>query len=165
MRVQNFIVVGVDGSEAATVALRWACSEAIRIGAIIEVVHAFPPATSGLSPVDDADARSSLLLAREVWVALAAITEEPTIRLHSEPGDPAAVLISRSTPAALLVLGAAKRAAADTTSGSIAAICRRNAPCPVAVISAVAQSHGGSDLTQCIPLQPAGSRYRLHSVT
>ncbi len=135
MRAPDLIVVGVDGSDAATAALRWACGEATSTGAVIEAVHAYQP-TAGPSPAaDDSRALSSVLLSREVWVALAAITQSPSIRLRNQPGNTAAVLISRSARAGLLVVGAAEPAAGGPTgAGSIAAICRQDARCPVSVI-------------------------------
>lgn len=156
MRAPELIVVGVDGSDAATAALRWACGEAISTGAVIEAVHAFQP-TAGPSPAaDEARAKSSGLLSREVWVALAAIKDSPSIRLRNQPGDPAAVLISRSARAGLLVLGAPEHGAGGTTgAGSIAAICRQDARCPVAVISRFQQSRG------CVDAQPLAASQRL----
>jgi nucleotide-binding universal stress UspA family protein len=42
MRARELIVVGVDGSDAAAAAVRWACVQAISIGAVIEAIHASP---------------------------------------------------------------------------------------------------------------------------
>ncbi|MET3808479.1 nucleotide-binding universal stress UspA family protein [Nakamurella sp. UYEF19] len=135
MTKQKLIVVGIDGSDAAIVALRWACGEAISTGAAIEAVHAYLPAAGPSPAAGGARAQSSSLLSREVWVALAAIKDSPPIRLSNQPGDPAAVLISRSARAGLLVLGATEPNAGDATrAGSIVAICRQDARCPVSVI-------------------------------
>lgn len=131
----KLIVVGVNGSNASTAALRWACGEASRTGAIIEVVHAFRPTPGSPAALDGARAQSSRLLSREVWVALAALSGPPSIRSGSHPGDTAAVLISRSARADLLVLGGAGQAAGGIDrSSSIATICQQNASCPVKII-------------------------------
>ena len=160
MTAQKLIVVGIDGSDAAAAALRWTCGETISTGAIIEVVHAFRP-NAGQSPeVDDASARSSRLLTCEVWVALAAINDSPRIRFRSQPGGAAAVLLSRSARAGLLVLGAPEYAAGDTDrSGSIAAMCQQNARCPVAIISRLGQPLGRTDAQQRVPEQRPDPRY------
>ncbi len=146
MRAAELIVVGVDGSDASTAALRWACGEAISTGAVIEAVHAYPPTVGPAPAADDPRAQSSGLLSREVWVALAAIKDSPSIRLRNQPGDTASVLVSRSARAGLLVLGATEHGAGGTTkAGSIASICRQDARCPVAVISRFQQPRGRID--------------------
>lgn len=160
MPEQKFIVVGVDGSDAATAALRWACGEAATYGATIEVVHAFRRVAGPLSAVEDAGARSLRLLSREVWVALATVKNPPPIRLSNQPGDPAPVLISRSSQARLLVLGAAGDADTDSP-GSIAAICQQNAQCPVAVIGRPGQLSGHPHAQQRVPQQRPFPRYAV----
>lgn len=165
MTTQKLIVVGVDGSESATAALRWACGEATSTGAIIEVVHAFRP-DLGSSPLDgDARARSSRLLSREVWVALALIDDPPRIRLSSQAGGAAAVLISRSAQAGLLVLGAAQYTVGDADrSGSTAAICQQNAPCPIAIITRLGQPDPDLAAPQLVPEQRPDDKFPRYSL-
>ncbi len=154
----KLIVVGVDGSDAATAALRWACTEATDTGAAIEVVHAFRPNVGPMTTFEDSQAQSALLLSREVWVGLATVLNPPPISVRSKAGAAAAVLISRSAQAGLLVLGATEYAAGDTKRfGSTAANCQQNARCPVAVISRSGQC--AVYVPQQVPKQRSYQRY------
>lgn len=131
------IVVGVDGSPGADVALDWAVDEAQRWGAVLEVVHAFrfpvpisyvPNPTEGF--VEDATGILDAALAR---VAARA----PTLAVTGEviEGDSGDVLCTHSEGAGLLVV--ASRGRGELRSlvlGSVSEHCLHHAHCPVTVI-------------------------------
>ncbi|MFO7279202.1 MAG: universal stress protein [Thermoanaerobacterales bacterium] len=139
------IVVGVDDSEQAQAALRWALEEGALRGATVEVVHVWTPPVSALPfgatlviPVDEAaiDAAARAEVDRIVDEALAAIDAAPPEVLRTVlPGSPAATLIEVAEGADLLVVGSHGRSGLSRLMlGSVAASCVNHAPCPVVVL-------------------------------
>ena len=140
------IVVGVDGTAASPIAVRWAVQEALLRQASVHlafVARQYPRASYSGSPVvspwveDDADRRAPLAAAE-----LEAGRTLPPDRLSSElvAGSPDKVLIDRSADAELLVLGTAYPAgqlAAEVPAsvGSTVRACLHGAACPVVVVS------------------------------
>jgi nucleotide-binding universal stress UspA family protein len=106
------IVVGVDGSPASEVALRWAADEAARLGRAIRVIHAFAwpayAAAYGLPPAAWADSGASNH-AEEILNGAARLAHElaPGVAVHGTvlQGAPGAVLTDASKHAAMVVLG------------------------------------------------------------
>ncbi len=132
------IVVGVDGSEHARQALKWAADEAKRRGSLLRIICAavrtsknlpawYEPGSSDLSPaqaiVDDA---YGLVATRHPSVvARAEVTERP----------PALVLTVASRSADLLVVGArGKGGFEELLLGSVSDQCIQHAHCPVVVV-------------------------------
>ena len=132
------IVVGIDGSESSTEALRWACVEAGRRGCDLDVVHAWeyrftsfllPGALPEEQMLDDGEA-----LLAEALTQLGD-TGGVTVRTHLVKGHIVEVLRDLSEGSDLLVV--ASRGRGGFTSlvlGSVSASIAGHALCPVAVV-------------------------------
>lgn len=138
------IVVGVDGSEGARHALRWAAEEADVHGSTVEAVHVwqFPMLTPALgAPMVAVDAGefergAEELLTEALHAAFGDALPERLERAVVE-GYPASVLIDRSEGADLLVVGSRGRGGfAGLLLGSVSQQCVHHARCPVVVIHA-----------------------------
>jgi nucleotide-binding universal stress UspA family protein len=137
------IVVGVDGSSASKVALRWALEQAERTSAEVEAVIVWTPGTAVYAcvpvacPGDDlADAAETVLLDTLVEVARDYGRSVP-IRPRVLRGHPADELMRAARSAQLLVLGApAHGTVAGLLLGSVSHQCVQRASCPVLVTPA-----------------------------
>lgn len=140
------IVVGVDMSDGARNAVRWAATEAHRLGVRLVAVHSWErplgvaPGDQGSDPRGTADviAAADRYLAEFVDEAIAS-GPEPTARPEIETrvvAEPAArALLSEGADAALLVVGSRGRGGfAGLLLGSVSTACAHHAPGPVAVI-------------------------------
>jgi nucleotide-binding universal stress UspA family protein len=143
------IVVGVDGSDGARTALKWALTEAARRGADVEVVTAFAFDSYWLDPflidrrrIDDirseteTRARAMVEEARQD-LALDGLPGGPAvgITILVAGGAPTAHLVQQSEGAALLVVGSRGRGAVRSAfAGSVALHCSAHAMCPVVVV-------------------------------
>jgi nucleotide-binding universal stress UspA family protein len=137
------LVVGIDGSDEADAALRWASRYGTRTGA---VVHAYavwrsPPVPGGDPNYAPLTVRSDLAAEAEArsWVHKAlharGVDRRAAVHGHIVQGDPATVLIELARTAELLVLGSHGRAAdADVQPGSLTWQCTRHACCPVVLV-------------------------------
>ena len=110
----NAIVVGVDGSDSSRAALHWAHDEAAHHGASLTVVAAWhlpalpmPPPYGSLTDGDyGAQPKKNALAMLESLVAgLEAKEPAVDVRTSIVEGNPAKVLIGRSSECDLLVLG------------------------------------------------------------
>lgn len=140
------IVVGLDDSEQAAVALRWALAEGALRGAQVEVVHAWSPPLSALPfgatlvvPVDEGeiDAAARTHLDQLIGEAIAEMGEGPVpdVQVTVLPGAPAITLVEVSEGADLLVVGSHGRTGLSRlVVGSVAMACVQHAHCPVVVI-------------------------------
>lgn len=139
------IVVGVDDSEQAAAALRWALAEGALRQATVEVVHSWSPPVSALPfgatlviPVDEAavDAAARASVDELVEGALADVGAEPPEVLRTVlPGSPSLTLVDASEGADLLVVGSHGRSGLSRlVLGSVAMACVNHAPCPVVVV-------------------------------
>jgi nucleotide-binding universal stress UspA family protein len=136
---QPRIVVGVDGSEAANDALRWAARQAALVGGTLDVVMTWElptnygwvaPYPEGFDPAAD----TRRLLEEVVGTVLA---KHPGLDVHTQvvEGHPAPVLIDTAQGAELLVVGSRGHGAfAGMLLGSVSDHCVSNAPCPVVVV-------------------------------
>lgn len=114
------VVVGFDGSPAATAALRWAADEA-RLRGVPLIAYTVTGHHNDLGN-DLGDLPRRLAGGYPV-----------TVRHH--PGDAATLLCAACTPHGLLVLGTrARPAVSELVLGSVSRACLRHAPCPVVVI-------------------------------
>lgn len=133
------VLVGTDGSPAATEAVRWAARTAARYRAPLQLVYAFGPPVdfgSGLVPFDDTALRADgdAVLAAADYLARAESGQlEITRTVDGRP--PTVVLIDRSKNARMVVVGARGSGAIGRgLLGSVADALARHAHCPVAVV-------------------------------
>jgi nucleotide-binding universal stress UspA family protein len=149
----HFVVVGVDGSDAAAEALRFAATEARLRGARLRVVHAYarPYTTAfwggaylGSIPMDAATLDEIERRAREHAEAELerAITELPAqladgvaIDRHVVEQEPAAALVEQGAGADLLVVGSRGRGGfKGLLLGSVSQQVSHHATCPVTIV-------------------------------
>lgn len=148
------IVVGVDGSEAALGAVRWAAREAHRRGLAVRLVEAF--AWSDTVPLDGVigtqDFRETLLRTMQDQVnKAAAAAEEAAPGIHVDKqvvaGYPARVLRAESERAALLVTGGrGVGGVLGLLVGSVAVSMAVHAACPVVVVPKTEDAPDSADL-------------------
>lgn len=141
-------VVGVDGSSASRVALRWAIEDARVHGAHIDAVFAFPYATPALVGLPEAmymPAMSYDVAKKEAESALDGIVdgalhgEEPGVTIDRVvvQGGAAKNLLALAEDADLLVVGSRGLGGfKGMLLGSVSKHCVTHAPCPVLVIPA-----------------------------
>ncbi|HUK94285.1 MAG TPA: universal stress protein [Gaiellaceae bacterium] len=141
------VVVGVDGSEGAQEALRFAASEARLRGDRLRVVTVWHVPTiaysGGLGPAVgfsefDEDARARLGAALEAaGDEVAGLEVERVVR----EGQPALELVEEARDADLLVVGSRGHGGfVGLLLGSVGQQCAQHAPCPVVIV----HKHGGS---------------------
>jgi nucleotide-binding universal stress UspA family protein len=145
------IVVGVDGSDGAAEALRWALGEARLRGAEVRVVHAWSVPLVLLVPSADAfgvpepagsleEVRTALEKgAKKVLDAslIGVKADDIVIKRELAEGKAARVLIDAARDANLLVVGT--RGLGGFTGlllGSVSHQCTHHAPCPVVIVPA-----------------------------
>ncbi|MGH3852553.1 MAG: universal stress protein [Pseudonocardiaceae bacterium] len=130
------IVVGIDGSEHATAALRWALGHAEMLHASVEAIYAWQfPVLS----LPGAFTRDELATAAKhvILDAVNAINPPPAVPLHTlvAEGDPRSALIAAAHDATLLVLGNRGRTTfTGLLLGSVSHACAAGAPCPVVIV-------------------------------
>ncbi len=139
------IVVGVDDSQQAAAALRWALDEGALRQCTVEVVHSWSPPLSALPfgatlviPVDESavDSAAHDAVDQLVDATLAEMDVQPPQVLRTVlPGGAAATLVEVAEGADLLVVGSHGRTGfRRLTLGSVAAACVNHASCPVVVV-------------------------------
>ena len=143
------IVVGVDGSEQSTAAVRWAAHEAHRRHTQLRVVHAWvwPLYRVPLGPAPGAPPGAGLRAAAESVLAAAcstahAVAEDLPVETSLEVGNSVSVLLRAAEGAALLVVG--NRGLGGFTGlllGSTGIAVSARARCPVVVVRG--NEHGG----------------------
>ncbi|MDX5458953.1 universal stress protein [Micromonospora tulbaghiae] len=144
------VVVGVDGSEPATRAVRLAAREARRRNRPLRVVHGFiwpllrvpVSAPAGSPPGAGLRNQAEQLVSDAVAVAEA---ESPGLRITGEiiDGEAAAVLLGESPTAAVIVLGDRGLGGfAALVVGSVAVQVASYADCPVLIARGTARADG-----------------------
>ena len=139
------IVVGVDDSEHAAAALRWALAEGALRQTTVEVVHSWSPPMSALPfgatifyKVDDAaiDAAARDAIDQLVDAALAEMDKQPPEVMRTIlPGGAATTLVEVSEGADLVVVGSHGRTGLRRMAmGSVAMAVVHHATCPVVVV-------------------------------
>ncbi|MFI5615776.1 universal stress protein [Amycolatopsis sp. NPDC051903] len=137
----RFIVVGFDGSPSSDAALRWVLGVAAQPGDAVHAVVVRPTETPvpGTSPAFQAPGRrpagqySPHAHIAGIRAEFAAASE---VTISTPHGDPATELITASTDADLLVVGA--HGAGRTREfllGSVSRECVRYSRCPVVVVT------------------------------
>jgi nucleotide-binding universal stress UspA family protein len=127
------VVVGVDGSFASQVALRWAFREASRLGCAMHAVRVHKPHRIIHDLVVGADPEN--LLEEAVRAAVGpAPYPIPVVRLELT-GEPGSALVQASREAALLVVGTHSRdLARRAVLGSVSHYCAQHAFVPVVIV-------------------------------
>jgi nucleotide-binding universal stress UspA family protein len=140
------VVVGVDDSEQAAAALRWALTEGALRQCPVEVVHSWSPPLSALPfgatlviPVDESaiDSAARASVDDLVDTALAEMdARPPDVQRTVLPGAPATTLVELSEDADLLVVGSHGRTGLSRLMhvGSVAMACVNHSACPVVVV-------------------------------
>lgn len=128
------IVVGIDGSESSIGALRLAVELAASSGARVEALSAWQPYYGTVEmpmPVENLERSARAALAE----ALAAVDPgNVDVTGAVLEGDPATVLIERSSDADMLVVGTRGRGGfAGLLLGSVSQRCAQHATCPVLI--------------------------------
>jgi nucleotide-binding universal stress UspA family protein len=136
------IVVGVDGSEHSTDALKWAVREAKLREAVLRPICVAP---IGSDVAFDWSVADSLGESQEIVDNALGLAEalEPTVVVRGEVlvGQVAELLVGASEVTDLLVLGARGRGAlSDLLLGSVSGSCAHRAKCPVVIVHELAQS-------------------------
>ena len=130
------VVVGVDGTECALGAVRWAAQEAARRGAPLRILHAAPylgrRAAEGATSPELAAARR--ITAQAYTVARHTESDVPT-STDVVPDEPARALLKAATTGQLVVLGSSTTGAADEwVLASVAVRVAARSPAPVVVV-------------------------------
>jgi nucleotide-binding universal stress UspA family protein len=136
-------VVGIDDSEPAAGALRWALTEGRLHGARLVVVHAWdwPHVGEFGAFVNERLARADFdQAAAEVLHAMVAAARGPAtgdveVEERVVRGAPAQALLEAAADADLLVVGSRGRGGfAGLLLGSVSQQCTQHAPCPVVIV-------------------------------
>ena len=136
---QERIVVGVDGSDNANAAVRWAAHEAALRGASLTVLHVWQLLTVPLGYVTE-DALDAIAAgAQQVLNAAVeeARTEAPEIEVEGKlvQGSPPATMLAEAKGAAMLVVGRRGHGGfAGLLLGSVSNQMVHHPPCPVVVV-------------------------------
>lgn len=129
------IVVGVDGSPAATAALRWAFRQAAAHRGQVVAVCVWPwDPQRDLAYAQARQAEAEAVLSEAIATALG---DNPRVAVNglAVAGSPARALVEQSAGADLLVVGSRGRGRmAKAMLGSVAAECVRLAGTPVVVL-------------------------------
>lgn len=133
------IVVGVDGSQAAREALRWAIDEARLRNAIVEAVYAWhQPFMAGFMMEGELDLGHYEEEAQKILdSAVDGMNDrgDVTIERKLVAGSAAGALVDEAKGAALLVVGSRGRGGfSGLLLGSVSQQAAHHAPCPVAII-------------------------------
>ncbi|MGV9944170.1 universal stress protein [Streptomyces sp. NPDC003401] len=140
------IVVGVDGSEASSSALRWAAGQARVLGAEVVAVHAWEPSAPGFAPYAPVAARPTAAAERDAAARRLAdalrevLGRRSDVTVHAElvEGPAARVLLDRARGAVLLALGRTPHEEGEApVMGAVGRECLRHAPVPVVAVPVV----------------------------
>jgi nucleotide-binding universal stress UspA family protein len=132
------IVVGVDGSESASMALDWAAAEADRTGAVLEIQTAYEPGYVHVTK-DEIQRRMDVLV-EEAAARVAKLTPGVTTISGTHERTPAKALIEASDGADLLVVGSRGLGGfKGLLLGSVSQQCSHHARCPVTIVRAKAK--------------------------
>lgn len=145
------VVVGVDGSEQALTAARWALDVAARRHQPLEVVHSWsiplPPVGLGPAPVglnDDNIREAAQRVLDDAVETLAAKGPDVQIVGTLYPGTPTAALLEAGERAAMVVVGSSGLdRVTEFILGSVTQQVVAHASCPVAVVPSTSADEPG----------------------
>ncbi|MBK1787771.1 universal stress protein [Prauserella sp. ASG 168] len=160
------IVVGTDGSESATAAVRWAARVAERRDRTLRIVHGFAyvhafyggdlPASDEFAEVLTAEARRILADARDV---VKSVAPEVVVESQAIDNEPIPTLVGESRTADMVVLGSSgKGGFTGMLAGSTAVALASHAESPVVVV------RGRADATGPVVVGVDGSRISERAV-
>lgn len=146
------IVVGIDGSEQSSRALRWALDHASALNARLVAIQAWsvPVTAYGgavyVTPVDPDDFERATRTSLEATVAAiqGGVPEGVEVEWRTAEGTPAAVLLdaARKERAALLVVGSRGHGGfAGLLLGSVSATLTHHARCPLLIVPPADEAH------------------------
>lgn len=134
----QWIVVGIDGSDAAINAAKWAVAEATSRDIPLRLVYAIPARKVDVLPDDcrlDVECGEAAL--RAACAAVHAMTAEAKVETELVHGSPADALVEESRHAAMVCVGSVGIGQiARKILGSTAEGVAQHAHCPVAVVLA-----------------------------
>jgi nucleotide-binding universal stress UspA family protein len=135
------IVVGIDGSEAAINAAKWALTEAIGRNIALRLVQAVPDRSGDSASMEVQYAQGAL---RDADAALQAMGKPVKVECDIVRGSPEGVLIDESRSAAMVCAGSVGigRVARKLLGSTVDAVARK-AQCPVAIVRADGQESAG----------------------
>jgi nucleotide-binding universal stress UspA family protein len=151
------VVVGIDGSDHAETALRYAIDEGARRGRPVRAVVAHEPPDAWMSPygmpllADSGEIReavedSARRRVEEVRAGLDDPRRAVPVEVRAVTGPAAWVLTQEGDGAALLVVGHRGRGAVRSALlGSVGLSVVLRAPCPVTVVRPTRVHHGAGD--------------------
>ena len=130
-------VVGIDGSQAAVNAAKWAVDEAISRQIPVRLVHVVgrKEAQSASQDISDWELECGETALAQADVAVQDVGRPVEVETVLLSGDPEQVLINESQDMALVCVGTDRRGwAADKLLGTTEAALATRAHCPVAII-------------------------------
>jgi nucleotide-binding universal stress UspA family protein len=141
------IVVGIDGSETAQRALRWALDEGRRRQAAVEVVHAWHASYTaayaygyGMPPIDPQIDENAARQTIDRAVDAEDCTGIPTVDRITRCEGAAQLILGISKGADLVVVGSRGRGGfAGLLLGSVSQQVAHHASCPVVIVPAAAE--------------------------
>ena len=133
------IIVGVDGSESAVEALRWAVDEARRRNATVEAVYAWhQPFVGGYAYMGEVNLGHFEEEARQILDAAVDAVDAsgiPPVERTLTPGGAAGVLVEAAKGASLLVVGSRGRGGfSGLLLGSVSQQAAHHSPCPIVIV-------------------------------
>ncbi|MDT5138746.1 MAG: hypothetical protein QOD58_3008 [Mycobacterium sp.] len=135
LRTQESIVVGIDGSDAAINAAKWAVAEAVGRDIPLRLIHAIPDRPDAPAGEDSLDIEYGESALRTVTAALHAMAQPVKIDVDIVRGSPGSALIDESRHAAMICVGSVGIGrVARKVLGSTADAIARKAHCPAAII-------------------------------
>lgn len=146
----QWIVVGIDGSDAAINAAKWAVTEATSQEIPLRLVYAIPEQNADALPNDPLiDVECGETALRAACAALHGMTSEVKIETDLVSGSPAGALVEESRRAAMVCVGSVGIGQiARKIIGSTAEFVAQNAHCPVAIVRP--DHHAGESLSGSI---------------
>lgn len=131
------IVVGIDGSQAAINAAKWAVAEAISRDIPLRLIYAMPEGKTDAPCDDSLDVECGESALRTACAALHAMTADVKVETDLVSGSPAGALVDESRYAAVVCVGSVGVGhIAQKIIGSTADAVARGAHCPVAIVRA-----------------------------
>ncbi|HZD86596.1 MAG TPA: universal stress protein [Gaiellaceae bacterium] len=134
------IVVGIDGSESANDALRWAVDQAKLTGGTVEAVYAWDPGTLvslGIPPLVDWQGLREAAEERPREIVREVLGRRNGVRVvpKTVTGNAAEVLVEHSANADLLVVGSRGLGGLKgMLLGSVGHHCAAHSHCPVVIV-------------------------------